>query len=106
MQEVPLAELYGLWQCLRHCLPPIHYHTDCRWVSDGFIGGRQATAGGTCVFADVWAAVWSMVDDIGESNVACSWIKGHASLADVDRKVIKGWQRLGNLGQSAHGRWE
>ena len=40
VQEVPKSELYGFFMTLKLALPPVHYHTDCKWVVDGFRAGR------------------------------------------------------------------
>ena len=109
-QDTPLAELWGFLQCLNHALPPVTYHTDCTFVSDGFAKGPEHTAGGGHMYAHVWRQVWKKVDDLGRENVDCTWIKGHSTWNDVLEGVITQWLREGNraaddsakLGASLH----
>ena len=102
-QEVPRAELYGLYKALTLGLAPIHYHTDCKFVSDGFCAGPAGTTRGCHMFADLWRLVWAAVEDIGligadgVPQVRVSWIKGHSSRKAVAEGKIKEWQRTGNF---------
>ena len=102
IQEVPKAELYAFYKALQIAIPPIHYHTDCKFVSDGFAGGPAATTMGHHEFADLWRLVWAKVADIGLKDaegcplIRVSWIKGHTSEKAVAQGKIKEWQRDGN----------
>ena len=102
VQEVPKSELYGLYMTLVHAIPPVHYHTDCKWVVDGFHAGREGTVKGHHTHADLWCQVWDKVDDIGRldadgnPNIRVSWIKGHTTQRSVAEGKIKEWQRDGN----------
>ena len=103
IQDVPRAELYGFYKTLVHSLGAFVYHTDCRFVSDGFLLGRVGTTRGGCVHADLWVLVWDKIDDIGEFDqdgnrvIAVTWIKGHASRKLVQEGRLKEWQRDGNF---------
>jgi hypothetical protein len=72
------------------------YHTDCRFVSDGFAAGRAGTTLGHHTFADLWIQVWDKIEDIGIESVGVVWNKGHASQKDVQAGKILAWQRQGN----------
>ena len=41
------------------------FHTDCKYVRDGFLSGRHATTHCKHTYADLWRKVWDAIEDVG-----------------------------------------
>ena len=76
------AELRAVVMLLRHALPPLTIHVDCKAVVDGWTRGQEWTEASSRPDADLWRELWRLADDIGP-GVQLQKCKGHATEADV-----------------------
>ena len=97
LQEVPAADAFAFLMFLRHAgVRPHVYHTDCQWVLDSFLGGRESCTGSMHAHADVWRSIWNRLDDIGPGQVEVAKVKAHVTLLAVQEGRACPKQRLAN----------
>ncbi len=79
------AELRGVLEALRRAAPPIRLHVDCQAVIDGVAQGREYCTSAKREGADLWRRIWPLIEDIGLSPGALTFVKvkAHCTLADV-----------------------
>jgi hypothetical protein len=80
-RTIARAELYAVWKVLVHSVPPIRLHVDCGLVVDGVAKGRRWCTHSSRPHADIWALVWSKLDDLGLCGDGVSVFKIAAHLS-------------------------
>ena len=83
LQEVNRAELYGLYMYLKFASPydtRYIYYSDSSFVVLGWRKCRHAMCSGWAVYADIWRAIYELVDDRGVDNIDVFKVKAHKSI--------------------------
>ena len=89
------AELHAVLVMLRHALPPLTIHVDCKTVVDGWRKGRSWCVSASRPDADLWAQIWRIKEDIGP-GVEVVKCKGHATESDVLNGVCTRFEKDSN----------
>ena len=89
------AELRAVVMLLKHAVPPLTIHVDCKAVVDGWIRGREWTESSSRPDADLWRELWLRMEDVGPgiSIVKC---KGHATDNDVKKGDVTAQEKEAN----------
>ena len=97
MQDINCVELYAFYMALRHSLPgATTFTTDSSFVQKGvFERGRAECTGVKATHADLWRAVWKLLDEDWE-GLQLTKVMAHASEQDVVDGKTTWEQKLGN----------
>ena len=91
-KKILRAELWGLLQSLRHCLPPITVHVDCEAVLTMLARGKKCCTAARTRHADVWRRIWQCIDDIGLGAHGAVFAKCAAHLSQARRAELPPFQ--------------
>jgi len=91
-KKILRAELWGLFQSLRHCLPPITVHVDCEAVLTMLARGKKWCTAARTRHADVWRRIWQYIDDIGLGAHGAVFAKCAAHLSQARRAELPPFQ--------------
>ena len=89
------AELRAVIVMLKHALPPLVLHVDCKTVVDGWAKGRAWCVASCRPDADMWMELWDLLDDIGP-GISVRKCKGHASDLDVANGICTAFEKRSN----------
>lgn len=80
-RRIARAELHAVLVALRNCTAPIEIYTDCALVLTGVEKGRRWATHSSRPNADLWAAIWDKLDDIGigPDGVQVLKVRAHVS---------------------------
>ena len=90
------AQLRALLEVLRRAAPPLRIWTDCAGILSGLKRGKKWCCCSSRAAADIWQAIWHILDDLGLDQVTVVKEKGHATEADVQSGRIAAWEKTGN----------
>ena len=96
-QDILLAELYALCMYVRHVGPEGgSASTDSQSLVSMWKKGAASCCQTFSIYAAIWTRIWRKIDDIGESSIAISWVKGHANARHVAAGIVTEFQRTAN----------
>ena len=98
MQEVRGAEAYAVYVALLWSIGKIVLFIDCQDTIDHLDRGRVWATRASNLFAGLWAAIWTLLEDRGCGEHGVQWrkVKAHATADDVQRGLITAHERDGS----------
>ena len=93
-QDILLAELFALWMYVRHVGPEGgSFSTDSQSLVSMWKKGAASCCQTFSIYGAIWSRIWHRIDDIGESSITISWVKGHAKARHVAEGIVTEFQR-------------
>ncbi len=94
--SVVRSELRAVLECLRYASgSPLVIYVDNQEVVDGCQKGRKWSTAANRDGADLWRAIWDILDQVGKEISICK-VKAHTHEEDIEAGIITVEQRDGN----------